>query len=323
VAKEAWHIMQRQMQRQDWAMLLGLALVFGGAFFLGDLGLRSFGPLTVASGRVATAALILSAVALFRGRRFPSDARTWLALLLMGALNNAIPFSLIFWGQTRIDSGLAAILNAMTPIFTVLLAHLVGDERLSLRRLAGVLLGFGGVAVLIGPSALRHLDPTDVAELAVLLAAVCYALAGLWGRRFSSLPVEVAASGMLIASSAIMLPTAALAEHPWNASPTMTSLAAIGALGLFSTAIAYLLYFRLLARVGATNLLLVTFLLPVVALALGMLFLGEHPPAVDLLGLALILAGLAAIDGRLFALFRATSPAGAATSESPPDFRRS
>lgn len=315
--------MQRTMQRLDWAMLLGLALVFGSAFFFGDLGLRSFGPLTVAAGRVASAALILWAVARLRGRRFPTDARTWLALLIMGALNNAIPFSLIFWGQTRIDSGLAAILNATTPIFTVLLAHLVGDERLSARRVAGVLFGFAGVAVLIGPGALRHLDPTNVAELAVLLAAVCYAVAGLWGRQFRRLPTEVAAAGMLIGSSAIMLPASALVEHPWTASPTATSLAAIAALGLFSTAIAYLLYFRLLARVGATNLLLVTFLLPVVALALGALFLGERVQAIDLLGLALILTGLAAIDGRLFGRFTATGPAGATTSGLPPDSRRS
>ena len=315
--------MQRRMQRLDWAMLLGLALVFGSAFFLGDLGLRSFGPLTVAAGRVASAALILSAVALLRGRHFPSDGRTWFALLVMGLINNAIPFSLIFWGQTRIDSGLAAILNATTPIFIVLLAHLVGDERLSMHRLAGVLLGFAGVAVLIGPGALRHLDPTNVAELAVLLAAVCYALAGLWGRQFRRLPTEIAAAGMLIGSSAIMLPVAAWAEHPWTASPTATSLAAIVALGLFSTAIAYLLYFRLLARVGATNLLLVTFLLPVVALALGTLFLGERVHAIDLAGLALILTGLAAIDGRLIAQFRATRPSGAGTSGSPPDSRPS
>jgi drug/metabolite transporter (DMT)-like permease len=315
--------MQRTMQGLDWAMLLGLALVFGGAFFLGDLGLRSFGPLTVAAARVVIAAVVLSAVAFLRGRRFPGDGKTWLALLVMGVLNNALPFSLIFWGQTRIDSGLAAILNATTPIFTVLLAHLVGDERLSLRRFAGVLFGFAGVAVLIGPGALSHLDPTNVAELAVLLAAVCYALAGLWGRQFRRLPTEVAAGGMLIASSAIMLPLAAWAEHPWTASPTATSLVAIAALGLLSTAVAYLLYFRLLARVGATNLLLVTFILPVVALALGALFLGERVPAIDLMGLALILAGLAAIDGRIFNRFRATRPGAAATSGSPPDSRPS
>lgn len=319
--------MQRTMGGLDWVLLLSLTLVFGCAFFLGDLGLRSFGPLTVAAGRVAIAAVVLTCVALLRGSRFPADAKTLLALLVMGALNNAIPFSLIFWGQTRIDSGLAAILNATTPIFTVLLSHLVGDERLSLRRVGGVLFGFAGVAVLIGPGALSHLDPTDIAELAVLLAALCYAAAGLWGRQFRSLPTEIAAAGMLISSSLIMIPLALIVERPWHASPTLLSLAAIAALGLFSTAVAYLLYFRLLARVGATNLLLVTFLLPVVAVALGAIFLGERIPLIDLAGLALIMVGLAAIDGRLVnwlgRCFRATSPAAAGTSGSPPDSRRS
>ena len=314
---------QRTMQGLDWAMLLGLALVFGSAFFFGDLGLKSFGPLSVAAGRTCSAAIILAIVALLRGRRFPADPKTWAALLIMGAINNAIPFSLIFWGQTRIDSGLAAILNAMTPIFTVILAHLVGDERLTVRRFAGVVLGFAGVAVLIGPSALSHLDPTNIAELAVLGAAFCYGLAGLWGRQFRGLPVEVAAGGMLIGSSALLLPAAALIEHPWTVQPSAISLGGIAALGLLSTAIAYLLYFKLLARVGATNLLLVTFLLPIVALILGSLFLGEHVQPIDLLGLALIMGGLAAIDGRLVARFRASALPAAATSGSPPDSRQS
>jgi len=314
---------QRTMQGLDWAMLLGLALVFGSAFFFGDLGLKSFGPLSVAAGRTCSAAIILAIVALLRGRRFPADPKTWAALLIMGAINNAIPFSLIFWGQTRIDSGLAAILNAMTPIFTVILAHLVGDERLTVRRFAGVVLGFAGVAVLIGPSALSHLDPTNIAELAVLGAAFCYGLAGLWGRQFRGLPVEVAAGGMLIGSSALLLPAAALIEHPWTVQPSAISLGGIAALGLLSTAIAYLLYFKLLARVGATNLLLVTFLLPIVALILGSLFLGEHVQPIDLLGLALIMGGLAAIDGRLVARFRASALPAAATSGSPPDSHRS
>ena len=304
-------------------MLLGLALVFGSAFFFGDLGLKSFGPLSVAAGRVGSAAIILTAAALLRGRRFPAGLKTWAALVIMGAINNAIPFSLIFWGQTRIDSGLAAILNATTPIFTVLLAHLVGDERLTPRRFAGVLFGFAGVAVLIGPSALSHLDPTNIAELAVLGAALCYALAGLWGRQFRGLPVEVAAGGMLIGSSLIMLPSAAIIEHPWTVNPSAISLAGIAALGLLSTSIAYLLYFKLLARVGATNLLLVTFLLPIVALILGEMFLGEHVHTIDLLGLALIMAGLAAIDGRLLARFRAMPPRAAVTSGSPPGSRPS
>src|SRR5215468_2478741 len=173
--------MQRPMAGQDWAMLLGLALAFGSALFFVKLALASFGPLTVALIRVALGALILIAVAVLQGHALPRKGATYASLLIMGALNNVIPFGLICWGQTHIESGLAAILNATTPIFTVLAAHAAGQERLSLRRLAGVALGFLGVAVLIGPAALGHLDPTDLAEIAVLLAAVSNAAAGIWG----------------------------------------------------------------------------------------------------------------------------------------------
>jgi drug/metabolite transporter (DMT)-like permease len=319
--------MQRRMAGPDWAMLLGLALTFGSAFFFVHVGLRSFGPISVGLGRVGIAACVLTAVALVRGRRYPTTLSAWLALLVMGALNNAIPFSLISWSQLRIDSGLAAIPNATTPIFTVLLAHLAGDEKLTAGRVAGVLLGFLGVAVLIGPAALARFDPTDLAEVAILGAACSYAFAGLWGRRFRALPAEVAASGMLMGSTAILLPIALVFEHPWTVQPRLDSLAAIASLAVIGTAIAYLLYFRLLARVGPTNLLLVTFLLPVVALALGTGFLDEPIRPAELVGLLLIMAGLAAIDGRLAGClvgkFRATSPGAGATSGLPRDCRRS
>lgn len=309
-------------------MLLGLALVFGSAFFFVKLALESYGPLTVALLRVTLGGVILATIAACRGRALPRGARLWLSLLVMGALNNAIPFGLICWGQTHIDSGLAAILNATTPIFTVLAAHAVGQERLTPQRLAGVVLGFLGVAVLIGPASLAHLDLTNLAEIAVLLAALSYAGAGIWGRRLRELPIEVAASGMLAGAALLLLPAALILEHPWRVAPAPVSLGAIAGLGALSTAIAYLLYFRLLRRVGPTNLLLVTFLLPLVALALGAAFLGERVEPRDLAGLLLILGGLAAIDGRLIALLRATSPKAtspraAATSGSPRDSRRS
>lgn len=315
--------MQARMTGRDWAMLLGLALVFGSAFFFVKLALASYGPLTVALIRVALGAAILGCIAALARRRLPAGPNTLLSLLVMGALNNAIPFGLICWGQTRIDSGLAAILNAMTPIFTVLAAHAAGQERLTKRRAAGVGVGFLGVAVLIGPESLRHIDPTDLAEIAVLLAALSYACAGIWGRRLRGLPVEVAASGMLAGSALLLLPAALILEHPWRVLPSAGSLAALAALGCLSTAIAYLLYFRLLRRVGPTNLLLVTFLLPVVALALGALFLAERVEMRDLIGLLLILAGLAAIDGRLLAWLRASSRAAAGTSGSHRDCRPS
>lgn len=310
-------------------MLLGLALVFGSAFFFVKLALASYGPLTVALLRVALGGTILASVAALRGRALPRGTRIWLSLLVMGALNNAIPFGLICWGQTHIESGLAAILNATTPIYTVIAAHAAGQERLTPPRVAGVALGFLGVAVLIGPESLAFLDPTDLAAIAVLLAALSYAGAGIWGRRLSALPIEVAASGMLAGAALLLLPAALILEQPWRVLPAPGSLGAIAALGALSTAAAYLLYFRLLRRVGPTNLLLVTFLLPLVALALGTVFLGERVQLRDLAGLFLILGGLAAIDGRLLAFVRVTSrlratlPGAAATSGSPRNSRRS
>ncbi|HEX4573465.1 MAG TPA: EamA family transporter [Dongiaceae bacterium] len=315
--------MSKPMAGQDWAMLLGLALVFGSAFFFVKLALASYGPLTVALLRVSLGAAILATVAAIRGRAWPRGRSVWLSLLVMGALNNAIPFGLISWGQTHIESGLAAIFNATTPIFTVIAAHAAGQERLTPRRLAGIALGFLGVAVLIGPESLSHLDPANLAELAVLLAAISYAGAGIWGRRLRELPIDVAAGGMLTGAALLLLPAALILEQPWRVMPSTASLGAIAALGALSTAVAYLLYFRLLRRVGPTNLLLVTFLLPIVALALGTVFLQERIEPRDLAGLLLILGGLAAIDGRLLAVLRATSPRVAATSGSPPDSRRS
>ena len=257
-------------------MLLGLALVFGSAFFLVKLALGSYGPLTVALTRVALGCLILGTVAVWRGGALPRGPRIWLALLVMGALNNAIPFALISWGQTHIESGLAAILNAMTPIFTVLAAHAAGQERLSLRRLAGVALGFLGVAVLIGPASLRHLDLTNLAEIAVLLAAVSYAAASIWGRRLRELPVEVAAAGMLGSSTLLLLPGALLLEHPWRISPTPLASPLWRRWGALAPRWPICSISGCCARVGATNLPLVTFLLPIVALILGAVFLGEH-----------------------------------------------
>ena len=307
-------------------MLLGLALVFGSGFLFVKLALASFGPLTVALLRVSQGAVILGAVATICGRAWPRSLRIWLSLLVMGALNNAIPFGLISWGQTRIDSGLAAIFNATTPIFTVLAAHAARQEGLTPRRLAGVALGFFGVAVLIGPESLSHLDAANLAEFAVLLAAISYAGAGIWGRRLRELPIEVAAGGMLAGAALLLLPAALILEQPWRVMPSTASLGAIAALGALGTPVAYLLYFRLLRRVGPTNLLLVTFLLPIVALALGTIFLHERIESRDLAGLLLILGGLAAINGRVIAYLgvaRATSPPVAATSGSPPDSRRS
>src|SRR5215212_6201655 len=290
----------------EWALLMVLALLWGGSFFFSKIAVGELPPLTVVLCRVMLAALALTVVVLLSGRRMPADPRLWGAFFIMGVLNNVIPFSLIFWGQTQIASGLAAILNATTPLFTVLVAHVATkDEKLSTSRLFGVFAGMMGVAVMIGPGAFAGGGGSTLAKTAVLGAALSYAFAAIWGRRFRGLPPIIAANGQLSASALVMTPVALLADRPWSlAFPSARAVWALIALALLSTAAGYIVYFALLARAGATNVLLVTLLIPPSALLLGALFLAESVETRDLVGLAFIASGLAAIDGRPFRWLR-------------------
>jgi drug/metabolite transporter (DMT)-like permease len=310
------------MSGRDWARLLVLAAVWSGSFLLTEIALRDFGPLTIAAGRVALGAAFLAAWMKARGTVLPVER--WPAFLAMGLLNNAIPFSLVFWAQETIDSGLAAILNATTPLFAAVLAAGAGLERLTPPRLFGLVLGLAGVAALIGPEAWLGADQTLMAEAAVLLATLFYAAAGLFGKHaLGGMAPDAAACGMLLGSSVLLIPAALLVEAPWQANPGPAGIVAVLAFGLFGAALAYGLYFRILASAGATNLLLVTFLLPVGALVLGVGFLNEEVGAGELAGLALILLSLTLIDGRATALLTARSRPAAATSGSPRHCRRS
>ena len=284
----------------EWGLLLLLALLWGGSFFFSRIAVGELPPLTVVLIRVAVAALALNALVLLSGRRMPGNARLWGAFFLMGLLNNAIPFSLIFWGQTQIASGLAAILNATTPLFTVLVAHAAtADEKLTAPRLLGVLAGMAGVAIMIGPGAFAGGGDT-LAKVAVVGAALSYAFAAIWGRRFRGLLPTITASGQLTASALLMTPVVFLVDRPWSlAVPSARVVGALVALALVSTAAGYIVYFALLSRAGATNVLLVTLLIPPCAMLLGAFFLAERIEPRDLAGLACIAAGLAAIDGRI------------------------
>jgi len=294
------------MGPREWLLLLVLATLWGGSFFLGKVAIAELHPFSVVLGRVALAAVALNLLVRVSGRRMSRTPATWGALLVMGALNNVIPFSLIFWSQTWIDSGLAAILNATTPLFTILLAHALTDERLTAGRLGGVLFGLIGVAVMIGPEALTHLGSQVVAQLMVLGAACSYGCASIFGRRFRGTPPLVTAAGQVSASAALMLPLALLADRPWELPlPHFQVLGAVAGLALLSTTIAYVIYFRLLAAAGPTNLVLVTLLIPVSALLLGTTILGERLEARSLAGMALIALALASVDGRPLALLRA------------------
>ena len=293
------------MSAVDWLMLVCLSVLWGGSFFFAKIAVGEMPPLTLALGRVAIAATFLIALARATGVALPDR---WRPFLVMGLLNNALPFSLIFWGQTHIASGLAAILNATTPLFTVLVAHFAtADEKLTAARLAGVAAGFAGVVVMLGPDLLRELGTAVAAQLACLAAAVSYAFAGIYGRRFRGEPALRVAAGQLLASSALLAPVVIVLDRPWLlAPPSATVWAALVALAAFSTALGYLLYFRILAHAGATNVLLVTFLIPVSAILLGSMVLGEALAARHLAGMAAIALGLAAMDGRVLRLLRST-----------------
>ena len=297
-----------RMGGREWALLVLLAALWGSSFLFAKLAVAEVPPLTLVLSRVGIAALALQIAVLASGQRMPRDGRVWLAFFAMGALNNLIPFSLIFWGQTRIASGLASILNATTPLWTVLLANLLTrDEKLTANRMAGVAAGLLGVAVMIGPAVFKEFGLDVVAQLAVLAAAVSYALATIFGRRFRAMGVSplTTAAGQVTATSVLILPIVLLVDRPWQlAAPSPAAWAAILALALLCTALAYVVYFRILAAAGATNLALVTFLIPVSAILLGAVVLGERLEPRHFAGMALIAAGLAAIDGRLLRLLR-------------------
>jgi drug/metabolite transporter (DMT)-like permease len=297
------------MSGSDWLLLILLSIVWGGSFFFAKVAIAELPPLTIVLARVVIAAAALHLMVLAVGQRMPSDLPLWRDFLLMGLLNNAIPFSLIFWGQKEIASGLASILNATTPLFTVLVAHaFTADERATPAKLIGVGLGIAGVALMIGLDLISGFGSHLLSELAVLAAALSYAFAGVFGRRFRGRPPLVVAAGQLTGSSILILPLALLIDRPWlGDNPSLGVWAALIGLALLSTALAYVIFFRILARAGATNLLLVTFLIPVSALLLGVAFLAERVTAHQLLGMLLIGLGLAVIDGRAFRMLRAST----------------
>lgn len=296
----------------EWTMVVALSLIWGGAFFFGGVAVKELPPLTIVFFRVFLGALTLWAVVFLFRIPVPKDRSLIAAFLGMSLLNNVIPFSLIVWGQTHIASGLASILNATTPLFTVLVAHaLTTDERFTPTRVIGVLAGFFGVAVMIGGAALETGGFGVFAQLAVLGAALSYSFAGVFGRRFSRLGVSpvMTATGQVTMSSLILLPLMLLVDQPWTL--PVPSLPVVGSLigfGVLSTALAYILFFRILSAAGATNLSIVTFLIPVSAIVLGIVFLDETLAPRHLAGMAMIGIGLACIDGRLLRAFRRSAP---------------
>ena len=296
----------RSMTPREWGMLLVLSLLWGGSFYFIGIAVTELPTFTIVFLRVGIAALGLHVILRVMGERMPTGFGIWRAFFAMGFLNNLVPFSLIVWGQSHVASGLASILLATTPLLTVVVAHfMTADERLSGGRLAGIVVGIVGIVILIGSEAGEGFGFSLVAHIALLGAALFYSFGSVFGRRFQRLEVTPIATAtvQITASSVMLLPVALVVDRPWVVDmPGGGTWLAIAGLALLSTSLAYILYFRILATAGATNLMLVTFLIPVSAIILGAAFLGEHLQANHFIGMAVIGIGLGAIDGRILKL---------------------
>lgn len=298
--------LQNRMTLATWGLLVLLGLIWGGSFFFARIAIQHIPAFTLVLLRVALAALALHIYVFGRFDIYRELKARWPQFLLLGLINNAIPHTFIFLGQTQIGAGLAAILNATTPVWTVLIANaMTQDEKLSTAKISGCLLGLAGTAVLIGPSALPGLTQTNSgvplwALLFPVIAAISYGFAATFGKRFRGLAAPVTAAGQLTASTLIMLPLSLIIDAPWQLPvPPMSSILAVLALALLSTAYGYILFFRIMSRAGATNTSLVTLLVPPSAILLGFVFLGETLEITDIAGMILIAAGLVVLDGRL------------------------
>jgi drug/metabolite transporter (DMT)-like permease len=282
-------------------MLLALAFAWGGSFFLTEIMLLEMSPFQIVFHRVGIAALFMYAFIRFRGKTLPKSIKAWAVFAVMGLLNNAIPFSAIVYGQQYITAGLASILNSTTAFFGVIVsAMILSEEHITLPKLTGVTLGMIGVVVIIGVEALLQLSLSNIGQYLIIVSSISYALASVWGRLYvRGLGVAVTATGMLITSTFWMFVLSMVAEGFPIEILSLRSISAAFTLAILCTCVAYLLYFAILAEAGASNLMLVTIIIPAFALILDALFLGEWVSGMDMIGFAIIAIGLLIIAERL------------------------
>ncbi len=290
----------KAMNSAEWSLLVLLSVLWGGAFFFVGVAVTELPPLTIVLARVGMAGLILLFPFRFLGYSLPRGLRDWTPFIVMGLLINVLPFSLLNTGQTMISSGLTSIMTGMTPLFTAIVMASFREERLTWNSVIGVLLGVAGVAIISGSD--DAAADTHLLGIGLCLAgALSYAFAALWGRRhLRNMPPLKSATCQLLSSTLIMVVVVAVVDRPWTLPlPGAKIWLALGGLALFGTAIAYIVFFEILSRAGASNVMLVTLLIPVTALLLGNLFLGEPIFMHELIGAATIGLGLLFIDGRL------------------------
>lgn len=299
-------VLQKSLSGRAWAELMLLATIWGASFLSIRIALDEITPLASVAHRVLWAMLVLWGVVAVMRIPLPRNPKIWLAFLVMGTLNNVIPFTLMAWGQLYIESGLTSILNGFTAIIGVVVASIFfADERMTLRKTFGVCLGFFGVVIAIGFENFRTFDLRSLAQLAVIAGTISYAFAGVWARKLLvGLPPQLAAAGMLTGATVIMLPLVTFVEGPLSFDLQPRTIMAIGYYAVIATALAYLLYYRVLAMAGSGNLMLVTLLVAPVAITLGAVFLDEALGANAYLGFATLALGLIILDGRAWKAIR-------------------
>ena len=298
------------MRTQDWLLLVFLSVLWGATFFFIAVAGPEVPPFTLVLARVGIAALVLVPMVFIMGYDLLTGRDAWLLFIVQSMINNVIPFTLMVYGQQRIASGLAAVLNATTPLFTLIVMRMLAGEALTSSKVLGVLLGVSGVAVLMGPEAVTANASSVVGMLCILGGALSYGFSALWMRRLRHIPPLVSSAAQVLCSTMLLLPMAVLHDRFWLLPvPSALAILAIVGLALFSTALAYIVFFKISASAGPGNVMLVTLLIPVTATALGVLILDETLTIHQIAGALIIASGLVVIDGRLLARFRREAPA--------------
>jgi drug/metabolite transporter (DMT)-like permease len=290
-----------KMGTTEWALLIALAVIWGGSFFFYAIAIKSLPVFTIVFCRVLLGTAVLWLVVIARGIPLPRDPKIWRSFLIMGLLNNIIPFSLIVWGEKAVAPGLAAVFNATTPFFTLLVANRFTDnEKLTWNKLTGAAIGLAGVASLVGFHALQNVGMVLLSQIALVVAAISYGFSSVFGRRFAGQAPLVTAAGQTLGSSLLLLPLVMVIDQPWHLPmPPLAAILSVVGLAVLCTSLAYVMFFTILKRAGATNISLVTFLVPISAILLGWLFLNETITSQHFIGMAAIGAGLVLVDGRL------------------------
>jgi drug/metabolite transporter (DMT)-like permease len=289
----------------EYVLLLVLATLWGASYSLIKVGVETIPPVTLIAARTLIAAALLLAIVRWRGLRFPRDGVTWRRFLIQACLNSAIPFTLIAWGERRVDAGLATVLNSTAPIFVFLLtAAITRHEPATMRKLLGVASGMAGVCLIVGADALSGFGVQLLAPLAIVAATICYAGAAIFGKTFQDLDSILPAAGSLICGAAILLPASLVIDQPWTLMPSPDSILALIGLSVFSTALALVIYFRLVHTLGSVGVTSQAYLRVPIGVAIGTVFLGEELTFVALLGLACVVAGVAAMTAPRADAFR-------------------